>query len=782
VALPAGNGLSTGDAVIYHAEGASAIGGLTDGQTYYVNVQGNGAIKLYSTQADAIDSAGAGNNSFVHLTSNGSGTAQNFTFSPSIHFNPAAPSVVDTTNSAILLPPQNGLSTGDAVVYDAVGNVAIGGLTSGSTYYVNVQSNGTIKLYANQADALDNDGDGNASFVTLTSQGSGSDQKFVLAPSVHFNPTALNVVSTTANTVALPAGNGLSTGDAVTYDALGHTAIGGLTSGQTYFVNVQANGSIKLYNTAADATDKGGAGNGNFVDLTSSGSGSDQRFVTLETVKFNPTGTTNFIYAPTAGEINTLKSGIKKFTPDQLLYGISQGLMSDVTNHTPVVKDPNIFTQGNVTLKAAVSISNPDSGSVGKNSGSTVIPLPPPVTGYTTPQLLALATAERTDVQFLGADPIHATVNFSGHTITRTDASDWGTDLNVGDFVTIDGDNGQVTRNATNSNVFYKITAISGNTLTVDGTLTGENAKQIILAPIVLDPLFEAQPLTGQTTPAKEAVNQVQFVANGFDETTGTPVPGKIVRADGGSWIADGFQNGDLLQVSGPPDSLNSTGPGLVYHVTDVTADTLTLSNGSVIFAEGPENISIGRGSAPHIADIKISQVSPFKVNAGGTINIQADKSVYLDSDQTIRVDQVVAGKTENYGDNIRIATIGQTQESILDATGGAKTNIEGQNLLLESATGTIGGSGGATPITIDLVKTGTLTARAQGDVSISAVNGALPGDNAGNLYLQHVFSSNGDAYLTAYNSILDPFDNVSTIGKDVQINAHHITLNAIHG
>ena len=79
-------------------------------------------------------------------------------------------------------------------------------------------------------------------------------------------------------------------------------------------------------------------------------------------------------------------------------------------------------------------------------------------------------------------------------------------------------------------------------------------------------------------------------------------------------------------------------------------------------------------------------------------------------------------------------------------------------------------------------VSGGTLTARAQGDVTISAVNGSLSNDNAGTMYLQHVFSADGNAYLTAYNSILDPFANVSTVGKAVQINAHHITLNALNG
>src|SRR5882762_9427294 len=564
--------------------------------------------------------------------------------------------------------------------------------------------------------------------------------------------------------------NGLSTGDAVVYDAgPGNSAIGGLTSGSTYFVSVQANGTVRLYDSQTDANNDAL----NFKVLTSNGSGSDQKFVTAgtATVKFDPSGTTNFIYAPTPTEVGTLKSGIKQWTPDQLLYGIGQGLMSDVTNHTPVVKDPNIFTHGTVTLKA-------NQGSVGQNAGSVLITLPPPPTGFTTPQLLALAIAERTDVQFLGADPIHATVNVAGNTITRTDSSNWS-GLSVGMSVTIDGDNGQVTRNVTNSNVYYKITNISGAVLTVNATLTAENAKQIIIAPIVLDPSFEALPLAGQTTPAQEAVS-VHFVANSFDQNTGTPVPGKIVREGGGSWLTDGFQNGDLLQVSG--SALNSTGPGLVYRITGITADTLTLANGSVIFAETTESIGIGRGRAPTVADIKISQVSPFKVNAGGMIDIEAGKSVYLDSDKAIRLDQVIAGKAENYADNVRIATIGQAGESILDATSGTRTNIEGQNLILESATGTIGGTGGVAPITIDLVSGGTLTARAQGDVTISAVNGSLPNDNSGTMYLQHVFSSDGNAYLTAYNSILDPFANTSTVGKAVQINAHHITLNAING
>ncbi|MGH3551947.1 MAG: beta strand repeat-containing protein, partial [Mycobacterium sp.] len=784
------SGLATGDQVSYDAEpGNSAIGGLTSGAQYFVNVQDGGSVRLYLNQTDANSSAA----DFIVLTSTGSGSDQKFVTVPAVQsvatFNPTGTTIqrdaiVNTSDgsaslaNSIVVGMASGLQTGDAVTYDAEANSAIGGLTSGDTYYVNLQGNGTIKLYDTEADAIADSGAGNGNFVALSSIGSGTEQKLTFSLSIHFNPTAPSVVDTGSSTIFLPAGNGLSTGDAVTYDAEpGNSAIGGLTSGDTYYVNVQHDGTFRLYANQSDA-------NGNAADyivLTSTGSGSDQKFVTAgtTTVKFNPTGTTNFIYTPTQGEVNTLTAGIKEWTPDQLLYGISQGLMSNVTDTIPVVKDPDILTQGNVTLLTH--------GSVGENSGSVLIALPPPASGFSTDELLALATAERTDVQFLGAAPIDATVNFSGTTITRTDGGNWN-GLSVGMYVTIDGNNGNVTRNATDSNVFDQITAISQDgsgrwVLTVNVGLTSENAKQILVAPIVLDPTFEALPLAGQSTPALKSAS-VHFVANGFDATTGNPVPGQIVRDGGGSWLADGFQVGDLLQIGSSPS--NSTGAGLVYKISAVTAGTITLTNGDVIFNEATETISIGRGRAPAVSDIKVSQVSPFKVNAGGQINVSAGKSVYLDSDQTIRIVQVIAGTTENYGDNVRIATIGQTAESILNAQSGnsnlTSANIEGQNLVLEAATGTIGGSGGVDPITLDLVADGTLTARAQGDVNIYSIAGNLPSDNGGSMYLQSVFSAGGDAYLTADNSILDPFDNVSTIGKAVQINANHIYLDAING
>ena len=88
------------------------------------------------------------------------------------------------------------------------------------------------------------------------------------AQTISFNPSSS--VNTTSNTLKLGVTD-LVTGDAVTYNTNGGTAIGGLTNGKTYYVNVQADGTVKLYDSYADAVAAGATG---LMTLTSAGSGS----------------------------------------------------------------------------------------------------------------------------------------------------------------------------------------------------------------------------------------------------------------------------------------------------------------------------------------------------------------------------------------------------------------------------------------------------------------------------------------------------------------------------
>ncbi len=909
----ANSGAGNGNFVTLTTTGGGSQQELTFGTSQSVSFNPTGiAVRLYSTNATnamtggstglvTLSSLGGGTRNRLIATNTGlvifgpgsaaAGTDQKFVIASTtnaIQFNPTGTTIhrdpiVNTSlnsgtnplGSTIYVGLATGLQTGDAVTYTAgSGNTAIGPLTSGGTYYANVQSNGAILLYDNETDALSG---GSTGLKQLTSTGSGTAQTLSFNPSVHFNPSAPSVINAGTDTIFLPPGNGLVTGDAVQYDTEGNTASFGLTNNATYYVNLQSNGTFKLYTSLSDATANSGAGNGNFVPLSATtGTGADQKFIILGTttkITFNPTGTTNFIYTPTKQQVEALSAGIKEWTPNELLYGIGQGLLvSDVTDTVVNVQDTPDVAGAHVTLLTG--------GSVGQNSGTLEIPVSPGGT-YTTQQLLALATAERTDVQFLGAPATNATVNFSGNTITLISdggSNNWSADgFAVGDYISIEGK----TQNSTDGGALDQIIGLTSTVLTLNTTLATETSVQISIAPVVENPVFEPLPLTGQTMAASESVN-VNFIGNGFDNDTGLAMPGEIARDDGGSWLADGFQVGDLVQLTGPASSNNSTGGGLAYTVTAITDShtldfnptapgvvnttfntifvgsntglqtgdeitynagagntaigglssgtpywvnvqsdgsfelydnatdanaggstglkhlslngssygnkqsfainsavtansTLVLSTRDVIFTEGtagaPEPISIGRGQAPTIKDIQIEQIAPFWVSATGRLDITAGTSVFIDSTNNVQIDQVAAGESASYQGNIRIYTIGANTNITNDASPGT-ANVEGQNLVLESGFGGIGGSGGSSPITIDLVGQGTLTARAQNDISITAVSGALPGDNAGNLYVASVYSSSGNVYLTAADSILDPFDNTSTIGKATQVGA----------
>jgi Ca2+-binding RTX toxin-like protein len=658
--------------------------------------------------------------------------------------------------------------------------------------------------------------------------------------------------------------------------AEGNTPPGSLTDGGVYYVRLQADGTVLLYDSKAHAL---AGGNTGLKTLGTTGTGTDQKLIislnadgsaTTKTATFNPTGTTNFVYTPTPLERATLTASIKEWTPNELLYAFGAGLLKNVTDTVPNPKDPDIVAD-NVTLQALHT--------VGESGGSDLIDLS--VQPFSKDDRIALAAAERLDVQFLAAAPVNAQVNFAGNTITRIDGGDWSA-FAVGEHITIDG-NGQVTQNATNLNLFPKITKIGTDglgraVLTVDLSQITESSKNVSVAPVVLDPAFVATPLSGN--PSGTETVSAYFIANTIDLNTGKPIPGRIERTDGGSWSADGFTVNDLLRVGGSPN--NSTSGGLTYTITKITdattltadaatavsnntinfgatnlltgdvvtyhavgagigglvdgsqyyvnvqadgtvrlydseahavngtdiglklltagsgtesfttASTLTLKSSDVIFAETAESINITRGTTPTVKFVKVEQITPFTVDATGQIDVTAGGSVFLNSNIDINVDQVVAGSGNGFADNIRIKGKG----SILDASGGTKTNVIGQDIVLEAANGSIGthdstdnfGTGGfygpdgafvggdlGSPIRIDTVNDGTLTARTQGVVNIYQV----AGQGTGTMEIESVFSSSANIYLTADNSILDGLHNDFV---KIETPTHNIHLDAIGG
>ncbi|WP_189510130.1 LEPR-XLL domain-containing protein [Mesorhizobium sp. M1D.F.Ca.ET.043.01.1.1] len=168
-----------------------------------------------------------------------------------------ATSTIDLDADTIFVGEQAGLETGEKVVYSNGGGGDIGGLTSGTDYYVIKGEKGLIQLAASADDA------DNGVAVDLTSLGSGDAHKLQRPDTtedddITFDPDAARFASP-----------GVVTGDEVVYSngGGGNTDIGGLTDGTTYFAIVDGSGNIKL------AEDRAKALKGEAIKITSSGTG-----------------------------------------------------------------------------------------------------------------------------------------------------------------------------------------------------------------------------------------------------------------------------------------------------------------------------------------------------------------------------------------------------------------------------------------------------------------------------------------------------------------------------
>src|SRR5262249_15032419 len=146
------DGYKTGDEVVYHNGSGTSIGGLTDGQHYYVIVADATTIKLASTYANAVAEIPVP----IQLSSTGDSPGQ--TISPvnddgRITFNPTDDSVKD---KQIALAFAHGFTTGEEVVYHNGGgtNTNIQGLNDGHTYYVVVIDSNTFELADTHAHAV----------------------------------------------------------------------------------------------------------------------------------------------------------------------------------------------------------------------------------------------------------------------------------------------------------------------------------------------------------------------------------------------------------------------------------------------------------------------------------------------------------------------------------------------------------------------------------------------------------------------------------------------------
>ena len=235
----------------------------------------------------------------------------------------------------------------------------------------------------------------------------------------------------------------------------------------------------------------------------------------------------------------------------------------------------------------------------------------------------------------------------------------------------------------------------------------------------------------------------------------------------GANWPTGMFKAGDLLYIAG--NTQNTTEDNAYFTVVSVIGNVITVSVGpdQSFVTELGRTVALAKvvddptSTIERITRVIVNRREDVDLTVAGLLTAKAGGAVYLGSEATIKLNNVVAGEGTANGDDIRIKTSGSL---INAATSGV--NLDGANILLEASKGHIGEDGKA--VTVTMRGDGGLIARAQDNVRITAPTS--------DLRIESVYSKSGNAYLTATDElILDALPG-STATK---VQAQHIWLSA---
>jgi hypothetical protein len=142
-------GFSNGDPVIYNSNGGNTIGGLIDGNTYYIKRVGLSSVEFHNTYAVS---------SPISLTSSGSGTHRFDRFP-----------INESKDTLIFV--NHGLLTGDVV---RVSGSTPTGITTNNFYYVGSATTNSFTFHTTQSDATQSANGITLNPVGITSEGVGT--------------------------------------------------------------------------------------------------------------------------------------------------------------------------------------------------------------------------------------------------------------------------------------------------------------------------------------------------------------------------------------------------------------------------------------------------------------------------------------------------------------------------------------------------------------------------------------------------------------------------------
>ena len=248
----------------------SAIAPLQNNATYYVKTV---------VDANNIRLSQALNGPAIDFTSSGLGTSHSFLYV-----------VVNLVEDSLYIPG-HGYVTGTKVVYGNGGGASIGGLTSGTAYFVYKIDDNIIKLT----------GTVGGSIVNVTTLGSGN------------HTLTTNAVDFATDIISVPD-HGFSQGELVQYDSVGQTTIGGLVSGNPYYIILIDGNNLALASTLQNSID------GVKVNLTTAGVGTHK----ILSLTKSPDGTYTVASVPSTTTFTVTANGfvptiVKTFNPRRVV-------------------------------------------------------------------------------------------------------------------------------------------------------------------------------------------------------------------------------------------------------------------------------------------------------------------------------------------------------------------------------------------------------------------------------------------------------------------------------
>ena len=265
------HGFQVDQPIQYDAGGGTPISPLQDQTTYFVQevIDANNIRLKISLNALT----------YINFTAAGTSTSNSFIFV-----------TVNLLNDELYLP-NHGLSTGQAVVYSNGGGTTVGGLTSGSTYFIIKRDASIVRLASTAANAAA------GTAVNLTAVGTGTQTLTV---------TALSLAT---DTITIP-GHGFLQGELVQYDSQGQTVITGLTTATPYYIIFVNGDNIRLATTPENAVA------GTAINLTAAGVGTHK----ITSLSKTPDGTYEIATVPSATSFTATARGtvpliVKTFNP-----------------------------------------------------------------------------------------------------------------------------------------------------------------------------------------------------------------------------------------------------------------------------------------------------------------------------------------------------------------------------------------------------------------------------------------------------------------------------------